>query len=339
MPRGIPRGRTTGRHTLSPAARRAAHEQVPTPARHGRTALVVAPLATLAVIGVGVLTSGAGTPAAPDSAAVSAASATVALDGAAIAHPVTREPRVLGADATVPSSPDDARGLAVSRSADRVPLVDSRVPQREGRRWSTAPLKLRGAPTDRARVRGVLPASRQVVLSGRRSGTFTEIVTGRTATRWVTTAFLSVTKPVPPKPRAAARTVGASGATSSVPATGLSNAPCPDGSGIEAALQPQSVRVYRAVCAAFPELSSYGGQDGHGEHVNGEAIDFMVPSSSVGERVKAFLYAHHSELDLFDIIWSQHIWTIQRASEGFRPMSDRGSATANHFDHVHIKIN
>ena len=65
----------------------------------------------------------------------------------------------------------------------------------------------------------------------------------------------------------------------------------------------------------------------------------MVPSSSVGQRVADFLFANRSELNLFDIIWSQRIWTIERSSEGFRSMSDRGSATANHYDHVHIKIN
>ena len=46
-----------------------------------------------------------------------------------------------------------------------------------------------------------------------------------------------------------------------------------------------------------------------------------------------------AEFDLFDIIWSQHIWTIERSGEGFRSMEDRGSATANHYDHVHIMVN
>jgi hypothetical protein len=120
---------------------------------------------------------------------------------------------------------------------------------------------------------------------------------------------------------------------------GLSDAPCPDGSDIEGGLQPGAVKVYRAVCAAFPELSAYGGQDGHGEHVNGEAIDFMVPDSGTGDRIRDFLYAHQAELDLFDIIWNHTIWTIERSGEGFRGMEDRGSPTANHEDHVHIKIN
>ena len=65
----------------------------------------------------------------------------------------------------------------------------------------------------------------------------------------------------------------------------------------------------------------------------------MVPSHDVGERLKDFLFEHRYELNLFDIIWAQRIWTIERDGEGFRGMSDRGSATANHFDHVHIKIN
>ena len=65
----------------------------------------------------------------------------------------------------------------------------------------------------------------------------------------------------------------------------------------------------------------------------------MVSDSSTGQRLADYLYAHHAELDLFDIIWSQRIWTIERSGEGFRSMSDRGSATANHFDHVHIMVN
>ena len=85
---------------------------------------------------------------------------------------------------------------------------------------------------------------------------------------------------------------------------------------------------------------TYGGQDGHGEHVNGKAIDFMVSDSGTGQRAGGLPATRTAaELDLFDIIWSQHIWTIERSGEGFRSMSDRGSATANHYDHVHIKVN
>ena len=36
------------------------------------------------------------------------------------------------------------------------------------------------------------------------------------------------------------------------------------------------------------------------------------------------------------IIWQQRIYNVDRASAGWRLMEDRGSATANHRDHVHI---
>lgn len=307
MPRGTPRGSRAGRHT-TPAV----------PLRNRRAALVAAPLATALVVVLGVLTSGAGTPTAPAADVSSSAPGTVSSAPAAAAVRLaplsgarTRQPRAV-----------DARTLGTSRSTDRVPLVDHRVPKTEGRLWTTARLDLRTEPRKRARTAGLLDSTKRVAVTGRRLGDYAEVVVGRTTTRWVTASYLSKSKPQPQ------------------PADiGLSDQPCPDGSGIESALQPQSVKVYRAVCAAFPELTTYGGQDGHGEHVNGEAIDFMVPSASVGERVKDFVYAHRGELGLFDIIWAQHIWTIERSAEGFRSMSDRGSATANHYDHVHIKIN
>lgn len=298
MPRGNPRGLHTGRHT-SPAV----------PLRKRRIALVAAPLATAIAVGVGVLTSGAATPPAPSAGAATVSGAT------ASSHPSTAAP-------AAPRVPSSARTLGTSRSTERVPLVDHRVPKAKGRLWTTAKLDLRTEPRKQARTAGLVDSTKQVAVTGRRLGAYAEVIVGRTTTRWVTASYLAAKKPQPQ------------------PADiGLSDQPCPDGSSIESALQPQSVKVYRAVCAAFPELTTYGGQDGHGEHVNGEAIDFMVPSSSVGERVKDFVYAHRAELGLFDIIWSQHIWTIERSGEGFRSMPDRGSATANHYDHVHIKIN
>jgi hypothetical protein len=39
-----------------------------------------------------------------------------------------------------------------------------------------------------------------------------------------------------------------------------------------------------------------------------------------------------------EVIWARRIWTVQRNSDGWRSMEDRGSATANHFDHVHVTV-
>lgn len=214
------------------------------------------------------------------------------------------------------STPDRAAGT--SRSSSRVPLVNHRVPKATGKLWTTAPLDLRTQPRAKAKTTGLLKSGERVPVTGRRQGGYAEVIVNK-VTRWVTDDYLSKQK--------------------APQAMGLSDAPCPDGSSIESAMQPQAVKVYRAACAAFPELTTYGGQDGRGEHVNGEAIDFMVPDSATGQRLADFLYANQAELGLFDIIWSQRIWTIERSAEGFRSMEDRGSPTANHYDHVHIKIN
>ena len=118
---------------------------------------------------------------------------------------------------------------------------------------------------------------------------------------------------------------------------GLSMEPCPDGS-VESGLTDDAVYVYRSVCNAFPDISSYGGWSNHGEHTSGRAIDIMVSDVTYGTAIAEFLREHASELNLYDVIWRQHIWTPVRSAEGWRFMSSRGSATANHYDHVHVSV-
>jgi hypothetical protein len=277
---------------------RGRHSLEPTTLRRRRLAFVTAPLVTVMAVGLGVTTSGFGRPDSPTATSgnLSAGSSTNATD-------------------------NDERTLGTSRSANRAPLVDNRVPKAKGKLWTTGNLDLRVQPREKSKVAGLVKTDKQVAVTGRRQGAYAEVIVNK-ETRWVTAEYLSKTKEKPEPEEA-----------------GLSDQPCPDGSEIESAIQPTAVKVYRSVCAAFPELTTYGGQDGHGEHVNGQAIDFMVPNSDVGQRVADYVYAHHAEFDLFDIIWSQTIWTIERSGEGFRSMEDRGSPTANHMDHVHIMVN
>jgi hypothetical protein len=117
----------------------------------------------------------------------------------------------------------------------------------------------------------------------------------------------------------------------------VSGAPCPDGSSVESGLQANTIKVYRSVCAAFPAVSSWGGRSGSGDHGAGLALDIMS-RGSLGDAIAAYVRAHARELGVSEVIWSQHIWTVQRSSEGWRPMSDRGSTTANHYDHVHVSV-
>ena len=279
---------------------RGRHSLEPTTIRRRRLAFVTAPLVTLLAVGLGIATSGFGQPDAPTAASGNVSAA---------------------ARSSIDVPEHEERTLGTSRSAGRAPLVDHRVPKAKGKLWTTGDLDLRVTPREKSKTVGLVKSDKQIAVTGRREGAFAEVLLGK-ETRWVTAEYLS-RKKEKPEPEEA----------------GTSDRPCPDGSEIESAIQPAAVKVYRSVCAAFPELTTYGGQDGHGEHVNGQAIDFMVPSSDVGQRLADYLYANHSQFDLFDIIWSQTIWTIERSGEGFRSMEDRGSSTANHYDHVHIKIN
>ena len=100
-------------------------------------------------------------------------------------------------------------------------------------------------------------------------------------------------------------------------------------------VSPNIVAVHEAVCASFPEITTYGTFRGDGEHAQGIAVDIMV-SGDRGWQVAEFVRAHYDELGVQYVIYSQHIWSVDRASEGWRPMEDRGSTTANHYDHVHV---
>lgn len=81
--------------------------------------------------------------------------------------------------------------------------------------------------------------------------------------------------------------------------------------------------------------------DPHG-HPAGLAADFMVPltpaGKAQGDALVAYAQTHAHELRIDYIIWYQRIWSAARADEGWRPMEDRGSATANHLDHPHINV-
>ena len=73
-----------------------------------------------------------------------------------------------------------------------------------------------------------------------------------------------------------------------------------------------------------------------GEHSTGQAIDLMISSRSQGDGIAAWVQAHVGKFDVKYLIWRQRYWEPGR---GWKPMEDRGSPTANHFDHVHVTVN
>ncbi|NDU76596.1 hypothetical protein GWI34_28815 [Actinomadura sp. DSM 109109] len=81
------------------------------------------------------------------------------------------------------------------------------------------------------------------------------------------------------------------------------------------------------------------------DHGTGHACDFMVTTGGVmatgsakalGDRTADYAIAHASALGIKYIIWRQRIYDLR--SPGWRSMENRGGATANHYDHVHISV-
>lgn len=96
----------------------------------------------------------------------------------------------------------------------------------------------------------------------------------------------------------------------------------------------------------FPTIGCYRPETS-GEHPLGRACDFMLSTGGIlptaanvqrGYQLAAWAQANASQLGIMYIIYRQRIWDIRMASSGWVPMADRGSITANHFDHVHISV-
>jgi Bacterial SH3 domain len=187
----------------------------------------------------------------------------------------------------------------------------------------TTALNVRSGPTSDAAVLTVLDVGTKVAVTSTTDGEWVQIVHADELA-WVNGDYLSETKP--------AEETEATGG-------GISYAECESGSAVEVGLTPDAIRVHRAVCAEFPEVTSYGGvRSGGGDHSAGRALDIMVSSSSLGDAIAAFARENYQALGVSEVIWSQQIWTVERSSEGWRWMEDRGSATANHYDHVHVTV-
>jgi hypothetical protein len=268
----------------------------------------LAVLATAASVTIGVI---AAEPAASDLTPLASITAATTASDASVDRgddPVTRNEDRVKATASRDLPPP----AFMSKTAIGAAIKAAKVQQ-----WTTADLNIWNQPGDKAKQLGELESGKKVLVTGREMWGRSEIVL-KGESRWVTDGYLSDEKPL-------------------AAAAGLSMEPCPDGS-VENGLTDGAVYVYRSVCHAFPQITSYGGWDNHGEHSSGKALDIMTSDVELGNAIAEFLQEHASELHVYDILWRQHIWTPVRASEGWRSFPDRGSATANHFDHVHVSV-
>ncbi len=78
-------------------------------------------------------------------------------------------------------------------------------------------------------------------------------------------------------------------------------------------------------------LASRGG--GVSDHPRGLALDFMV-NRTTGDALARYVLANKARLGVTYVIWRQRI----SYGGGWKSMANRGSATANHMDHVHVSF-
>lgn len=280
-----------------------------TNARRTPRALVIAGpiafLATATAVTLGVVTSE------PASSDISAA--TPAAAPAPTAAPAPREAvRQRSTPSRAASRGELSSLLAKSASITERETTRKAIKNADTRLFATTTLNLWDEPGAKASQVGEIEAGEKVLVTGRELyGRDEVVVEGRS--RWVTSGYLSQEKP---------ETTTLGGA-------------CTNGTSVASGVSPNIVKVHQAVCAAFPEITTYGTFRSDGEHAQGIAVDIMV-SGSRGYEVAEFVRANYATLGVSYLIYSQRIWSVERGGEGWRSMSDRGSSTANHYDHVHV---
>jgi hypothetical protein len=302
----------------------------------------IATLAALALVPVGAVTAVAlGPPEQPQTLSMRPA------DGAQLprgvdtpGHDVSR----FGTRTAVPEAPRTAKTSRAPKAPEQQPGAvataagDVKVPRSRivERLYLTADLNVWSGPGEQHTLLDMLATGTRVPVTG-------EVVDGQWAeisyeglSRWVNAAYLSQDDPAAEVEAPESDTED----DTDVPGrgSGLSTAPCANGSEVESGLTADAIAVHRAVCALFPEVTSYGGlREDSGEHGEGRALDIMI-TGSVGDEIAEFVRANSGALGASEVIWEQQIWTVERSSEGWRPMDDRGSDTANHYDHVHVTV-
>jgi len=294
----------------------------PRPSRIPRSVLVSAPLAvvaTLSAVTMGVLAAEPATNdsllASSDTSQPAAGPAAGSVDDSALRRRIE----------TTTVSRSRIRTAAKAEAAAREEISVDRKARRLAKKlddavWTTDVLNLWDGPSEKSDKLGVIGAVKQVSVTGREQLGRTQVVVDGQS-RWVTSDYLSAEKPKPEPKEPAGPSLG-----------GV----CSNGSSIDAG-RASLYDIHDVVCANWPEITTYGTWRGDGEHGQGRAIDIMV-SGETGWAIADFLRANYAALGIEYIIYSQNIWSVERSGEGWRGMSDRGSVTANHYDHVHVTV-
>ena len=108
-----------------------------------------------------------------------------------------------------------------------------------------------------------------------------------------------------------------------------------------------AVVIERYVHSKWPQIKDVGGwrpSDPFPDHPSGRAVDIMMPNAGaakdvpVGNEIAKYFQEHAAEYGIYYMIWRQRMWKASDPVGQWTGMSDRGSPTANHMDHVHITV-
>ncbi|MFE3442721.1 hypothetical protein ACFXNW_06805 [Nocardia sp. NPDC059180] len=99
--------------------------------------------------------------------------------------------------------------------------------------------------------------------------------------------------------------------------------------------RPHVAQVGNLIGKAFA-VADIGGAIGRGndDHGAGLALDFMTTDAAHGDAIAEFVLANRERFGVTYVIWQQRY----NDGNGWSYMEDRGSATANHYDHVHVSF-
>ncbi|QFG10096.1 tape measure protein [Mycobacterium phage Lemuria] len=115
--------------------------------------------------------------------------------------------------------------------------------------------------------------------------------------------------------------------------------------GFAEGLNPGADWLRKQIMDTYPQIKTIGGkrsEDGYGEHSSGNAIDVMIPGyntdsgKATGDQIASWIKTNRDELGVDGMIWRQTSFGYGGDWTTGKTMSDRGSDTQNHMDHLHV---
>ena len=219
--------------------------------------------------------------------------------------------------------------LDTSRSGPTAPALPTAV----GKRYVTVDeVNIRSTSAGNSRVVDTVQYGTVLLITGKTTSSRTEVIFGGSA-RWAYTAYLSKSKP--------------NGASDPAPTPGGDDL----GSSSLNKTNAYAHVVVKKIRAGFPAIKTiYGWRMSSAyssDHPAGRALDIMIPSyksssaKALGDRIARYLQDNYKALHVHYLIWRQRQWNVERntnVTTGWRKMSDRGSDTDNHMNHVHVTV-